>query len=437
MIFIVISIDHLNLFHQESWMKNCMRIVAIVIAMTSLLAVPAFAGDNAGIEATMAAIKPQIIQIADYIHENPESGNKEYKAVALLTKTLADNGFVIEMPVAGLETAFIATYKNSGGGPAISFMAEYDALDGLGHGCGHNLIAASCAGAAIALSKNLGDTPATVIVFGCPAEETTSGKIAIANAGLFERADVGLQMHPGSNTANVGAYTLALNLVDFTFDGKASHAAASPELGRSALDGVMMLFNGIEYLREHIRQDIRIHGIVTNGGQAANIVPEKAAARFYVRGIQRPYLDSVVERVYAVAKGAAMATGTTVTITPIKQYDNVVNVSSFMDLIQKESKAAGYAEMPKPDFSAGAGASTDFGTASSRIPCVMFSLPVSTEPVVGHSRDMVAATFTPMGRESAVKAADIMAQAGYELIVNPTLLATIKAEWKVAVGGGK
>ncbi len=410
------------------------RSLLIFIALVSLLAAPAFAQGKAGIDATIAAIRPQVIQIADYIHENPESGNKEFKAVALLTKTLAENGFVIEMPVAGLETAFVATYKNAGGGPAISFMAEYDALDGLGHGCGHNLIAASCTGAAIALSKNLGDIPATVIVFGCPAEETTSGKIAMANAGLFERADVGLQMHPGSNTANVGAYTLALNLVDFTFDGKASHAATSPELGRSALDGVMMLFNGIEYLREHVRQDIRIQGIVTNGGQAANIVPEKAAARYYVRGLQRPYLDSVVERVYAVAKGAAMATGTTVTISPIKQYDNVVNVSSFMDLIQNESKAAGFAEMPKPDFNGGAGGSTDFGTASSRIPCVMFSLPVSTQPTAGHSRDMVAATFSPIGRESAVKAADIMAKAGYELIVNPALLAKIKAEWKIAAG---
>ena len=139
-----------------------------------------------------------------------------------------------------------------------------------------------------------------------------------------------MQMHPGSNQAGVGSISLALNLIDFTFDGKASHAAASPWLGRSALDGVMMMFNGIEYMREHVKQDIRIHGIVTNGGQAANIVPEKAAARFYVRGLERPYLNTVVERVYDVARGAALATGTTVTIKEVKQYDNVVNVPSFM-----------------------------------------------------------------------------------------------------------
>ncbi|HWP69226.1 MAG TPA: amidohydrolase, partial [Rectinemataceae bacterium] len=353
-----------------------------------------------------------------------------------LTKTLVDNGFVVEKGVAGLATAFVATYKNAGGGPAVSFMAEYDALDGLGHGCGHNIIAASCTGAAIALSRNLGSTPATVIVFGCPAEETTSGKIAMAAAGLFERADIGLQMHPGSNTANVGTVTLALNLMDFSFVGKASHAASAPEMGRSALDGVMMLFNGIEYMLEHVRQDIRIHGIVTNGGQAANIVPETAAARFYVRGLERPYLDTVVARVYAVAKAAAMATETTVTITPIKQYDNVVNVPSFMSLLQDEAKIYGVADMPVPPPVTSGAASTDFGTASSRIPCVIFSLPVSaTTAVAGHSRDYVAATGTEFGLASAVLASKIMASTGLELINNPGLLAKIKAEWAVAKAG--
>ena len=418
-------------------MKRYGRSIAVLIMLAALTVSSAFAQGKAGIDATIQAMEPQIIQIADFIHENPESGNKEFKAVELLTKTLADNGFVIEKGVAGLETAFVATYKNAGGGPAISFMAEYDALDGLGHGCGHNLIAASCTGAAIALSKNLGSTPATIIVFGCPAEETTSGKIPMAAAGLFNRADVGMQMHPGSNQAGVGSISLALNLIDFTFDGKASHAAASPWLGRSALDGVMMMFNGVEYLREHVKQDIRIHGIVTNGGQAANIVPEKAAARFYVRGLERPYLNTVVERVYDIARGAALATGTTVTIKEVKQYDNVVNVPSFMKLIQDTSKASGIDDLPPPDPMAGSSGSTDFGTASSRIPCVMFALPVSTEPIAGHSREMVAATFTPMGRQSAVLAADIMAKAGWDLIADPALLAKLKAEWKIAVSGGK
>lgn len=419
-------------FSEEVTMKLC-RVGALLLCC--FLVLPIVAEGKTGIASTVDGMSQQLIGIADYIHDNPELGNKEFKAVELLTKTLADNGFVIERGVAGLETAFIATYKNAGGGPTVSFMAEYDALEGLGHGCGHNVIAASCTGAAIALSKNLGKTPATVIVFGCPAEETTSGKIPMAAAGLFKRADVGFQMHPGSGKAGVGSVTLALNLIDFEFEGKASHAAVSPEMGRSALDGVMMMFNGVEYLREHVRSDIRIHGIVTNGGQAANIVPEKAAARFYVRGRERAYLNTVVERVYAVANGAAMATGTTVTIKEIKQYDNVVNVPSLMGLVQDNGKSFGVEDMPAPSPAAGAAGSTDFGTASSQIPCVMFSLPVAPAGVSGHSRDYVVATKSPMAHDAVIQASKIMACSGYDLIMNPAMLAKIKAEWELAVAG--
>lgn len=414
-------------------MKPFVRMLIVVITLVALVVGGAAAREAMTIGSTVDSMRQQIVDMAKFIHANPESGNKEFKAAELLTTTLADNGFAIEQGVVGLSTAFVATYKNAGGGTAVSFMAEYDALDGLGHGCGHNLIAASCVGAAIALSRNLGDTPATVIVFGCPAEETTSGKIPMAAAGLFNLADVGFQMHPGNSV--IGNYTLALNLMDFTFSGKASHAASAPYEGRSALDGVMMLFNGIEYMREHVRPDVRIHGIITNGGQAANIVPEAAAARFYVRSMERPYLDSVVKRVHAIAEAAAMATETKVTIAPIKQYDNVVNVPSFMKLIQDKARDYGMGEMP---FAApgGAAASTDFGTASSSIPCVMFSLPVvATGSVAGHSRDMVAACASEFGLESAVIASKIMADAGLELINNPEMIKTIGAEWEVVKAG--
>ena len=407
-------------------MKAIRRTLLVIVMLSILVVGSAMANEASTVSANVDAIRGQIIDWAKYIHENPESGNKEFKAVELLTKVLADNGFVVEKGVAGLATAFVATYKNAGGGPAVSFLAEYDALDGLGHGCGHNIIAASCVGGAIALSKSLGSTPATVIVFGCPAEETTSGKIAIAAAGLFNRADVGMQMHPGGN--GVGMYSLALNLVDFTYTGKASHAAAAPFEGRSALDGVMMLFNGIEYMREHVKSDVRIHGIVTNGGQAANIVPETAAARFYVRSMERAYLDSVVKRVYAVAEAAAMATETKLTITPIKQYDNVVN--SFMKLIQDKGKALG---VELPFAVPGNAGSTDVGTASSSIPCVIFGLnTVPTGSVAGHSKDMVASTGSDYGLETAVTAAKIMAEAGFEIINNPALLKQLKADWEVA-----
>lgn len=394
------------------------------------------AGPAESISASVDQIAPQLIGIADYIHDNPELGNQEFKAVETLTSYLTSNGFTVEKGVAGLETAFVATYVNAGGnGPAISFMAEYDALAGLGHACGHNVIAASCVGAAVALSKNLGSVPAKVIVFGCPAEETTSGKIPMAKAGLFKQADVGMQMHPGSGSAGIGSKTLALNLVDFNYEGKASHAAVSPEMGRSALDGVMLMFMGTEFLREHVKSDIRIHGIITNGGQAANIVPEKASARFYVRGAERPYLNSVVERVYNIARGAAMMTETKLTIQEIKQYDNIVNVSSFIDLGAEVSKMYGVENIRKIQPSDAAGGSTDFGTASSQIPCMMFSLPVASKGVAGHSREYAEATKSPLAHEVVLTSAKIMAMAGYTIIEDPTLLAQIKKDWQAAVAG--
>jgi amidohydrolase len=414
-------------------MRLALRTILVAFTLLALVVGGATAQGSAGIGATVDSMRDEIISWARFIHENPELGNQEFKAVELLTGVLSENGFEIELGVAGLETAFVATYNNAGGGTAVSFMAEYDALEGLGHGCGHNLIAASCVGAAIALSKNLGDTPATVIVFGCPAEETTSGKIPMAAAGLFNRADVGMQMHPGGGA--IGSYTLALNLVDFSYEGKASHAASAPWEGRSALDGIMMLFNGVEYLREHVKSDTRIHGIVTNGGQAANIVPEAASARFYVRGTERPYLDSVVKRVYAIAEAAAIATETKLTISPIKQYDNVVNVPSFMSMLQATARAYFPSELPLAT-PGGAAASTDFGTASSTIPCVMFGLPPTpTGSPAGHSRDMVAAAITDYGLESAVIASKIMADAGLQIINDPELLATIRADWEIAKAG--
>jgi len=412
------------------------KILSCVVALVFLFVFKGVADPVESVSASVDQIAPQLIEIADYIHDNPELGNQEFKAVETLTAYLASNGFIIEKGVAGLDTAFIATYVNAGGnGPAISFLAEYDALAEIGPGCGHNIIAASCVGAAVALSKNLSSVPAKVIVFGCPAEETTSGKIPMAKEGLFKQSDVGMQMHPGSGGASIGSKTLALNLVDFIYEGEASHAASSPERGRSALDGVMLMFMGTEFLREHVKSDIRIHGIVTNGGAAANVVPEKASARFYIRGAERPYLNSVVERVYNIAKGAAIMTETKVTIQEIKQYDNVVNVSSFIDLGAEVSRLYGVEKIRKIQPSDAAGASTDFGTASSQIPCLMFSLPVAPQNVAGHSRAYTEATKSLLAHEVVLTSAKIMALTGYKIIEDPTLLAQIKTDWQAAVSG--
>lgn len=402
------------------------KVLALALAMLIVASGAAMAAGKQDIYSVVDGMQQKLVQINDFIHDNPETGNKEFKAVDLLTSTLADNGFKIEKGVAGLETAFIATYVHKGGGPTIGFLAEYDALEKLGHGCGHNIISTAAVGAGIALSKSLGDTPATIIVYGTPAEETTSGKLPMTSAGLFDRLDVALMTHPGDRTT-VGSKSLALNLVDFTFTGKASHAAAAPEKGISALDGVMMTFNGIEYLREHVRSDVRIHGIVTDGGAAANIVPERAAARFYIRGAERNYLNTVVERVYNVARGAALATGTTLTIKEIKAYDNKVLIDSLNKVLLENAEAAGAKQILPPPESTG---STDFGSVTFRVPGAELGIAFVPVGTAGHSQAFVQAGNTPAGHEAVMAAAKALAATGYDLITKPELLSQVKADFQ-------
>jgi len=401
----------------------------VAVAMFLISSSTTFAAGKQDINLNVDNMQQKLLQINDFIHDNPELGNQEFKAVELLTSTLAENGFKVEKGVAGLQTAFVATYvNNGGGGPVIGFIAEYDALAKLGHGCGHNMIGTAAVGAGISLAKSLGNIPATIIVFGTPAEETTSGKLPMVAAGLFDKVDVALMTHPGDRTS-VGPKYLALNLVDFAFEGKASHAAASPEKGISALDGVMMTFNAIEYLREHVRSDIRIHGIVTDGGAAANIVPEHAAARFYIRGADRQYLNSVVERVYNAARGAALATGTKLTIKEIKAYDNNINVDSLNSVLLENAKAAGAKRVLPPPGGSG---STDFGSVTYKVPGAELAIEYVPAGTPGHSQAMVDSGTTHAGHEAVIIAAKALAATGYDLIDNPDLLRQVKADFQSA-----
>lgn len=227
--------------------------------------------------------KEHYIQTSHSIHENPEIGNEEFFASDLHINSLINEGFTVDKAVAGHETSFYAI-KNSGKpGPSIAFLAEYDALPGIGHACGHNIIGTSSIAAAIALSKVVAKTGGRVIVLGTPAEEggpNGSAKGSFVKHGYLKDIDAALMLHPGGKTT-YSQDTLAVEPLDFKFYGKAAHAATSPENGINALDAVIQLFNGINALRQQLPPDVRIHGIITDGGDAPNIIPEYAAARFY------------------------------------------------------------------------------------------------------------------------------------------------------------
>lgn len=376
--------------------------------------------------ASVDARSSELLALSDAIFDNPELGNEEFAACAALTEKLEANGFALEKNVAGLATAFKATWGN---GPlTIALLCEYDALPDIGHACGHHMQGPVILGAAFALKDILAENEATVIVFGTPAEESTSGKLPMAAAGVFDGLDVAFMMHAGDRTST-DTKNLAMNYVEFTYKGKAAHAAVAPEKGINALYGVLSLFNGIGYLREHIRRDAKIHGIITEGGVVPNIVPERAVARFYVRAEDRVYLNSLVERVYNVARGAALSTGTELTIREIKAYDNKVNTELLNEVLMEEAGLAGAANIAPPRDSTG---SSDFSCVTYRTPgtCLRASfVPLGTP---SHSAVWVEKGKSPEAHDAVIFSAKAIAAASIRLARDPDLMRRIKEDFAAA-----
>jgi len=373
-------------------------------------------------------MRDQLVGISDFIHDNPETGNNEIKAYKLLTEIFEQAGFAVEKELIGLPTAFRASYSIGTGGPNIGLLMEYDALEGLGHGCGHNMQAAAITGAALALIRGLDESPANIIVYGTPAEETTSAKLPMTKAGIFDNLDVALMMHASDRTT-VDGKSLAVNLVDFVFTGKAAHAAIAPDKGISALDAVLMTFNGIEYLREHVPPDVRMHGIITDGGKAANIIPERAAAQFYIRANDRFHLDAVVERVYNVARGAALATGAKLSINEVKAYDNKINVQALNEIFLAHAEAVGAKDITPPRKYTG---STDFSCVTYRVPGACLRVAFVPFDTPSHSAEWVLAARSSEAHEALIVAAKAIAGSCYDLINNSELLRQVKLEFESA-----
>ncbi len=375
-------------------------------------------------------MKGELFELSDFIHSHPELGNEEHQAVRAITDILRTNHFEVETGLAGLDTAFKATYKKGDGNFKIGLICEYDALADLGHGCGHNLQPASVVGAALSLAKIVGDQSVTIEVIGTPAEETTSGKIPMTKAGCFDHLDIALMMHAGDRTT-VDGRSLAVDNFEFDFTGKESHAAVAPEKGISALDGVLMTFNGMEYLREHVRSDVRIHGIITDGGSAPNIVPGKATAKFSFRAADRKYLDQVVERALNVVKGAALTTGTSVKIEKIKSLESKLNVQTLNDVLLKNAALAGADNITPPRERTG---STDFSIVTHRVPGACIRVSFVPLGVSNHTKDWVVASNSEAGNKAIIAAAKTLAATCLDVIHSEPLQYRIKEEFLTAKG---
>jgi amidohydrolase len=383
--------------------------------------------DQPSLEQVIAAAKafsPEIISIVRTLHAEPEVSLQETKAAALLTGILSAHGFAVESGLAGMETAFRG--RSGSGCPAIALIAEMDALPGLGHACGHNIIAAAATGAALILRSLLPPDAATLFIFGTPAEELGIGKIELIKAGCFAGIDFAMMVHPSSRR-QVIKHFLGVAKIRFTFYGRPSHAAAYPEDGINALDAVIQTFNAVNALRQQLRQDVRIHGIITEGGVAPNIIPAKAACYFYVRADDLQELERSKERVAACAAGAALATGCRLeteadprVIAPLKI------LPSFYRLYSRQLALLGLEESAAPpDRNKG---SSDIGNLSQVVPTIHPHVPIG-DGINIHTAGFAQATVSLQGEMAAVEGATALALTAIELIFSPAWQETISKEF--------
>lgn len=410
-------------------------------------------------------------KIALTIWDYAELGYKENKSTALLQQTLQQNGFTIEAGVAGIPTAFVASYGS--GAPVIGILAEYDALPGLsqdssptkkavpgksnGHGCGHHLFGTGSVAAGIAI-KNLleaGKIKGTIKVFGCPAEEGGSGKVYMVREGLFNTIDVALHWHAWDNNLVINSSALANKSAKFRFYGIASHAAVSPEKGRSALDAVEAMNTMVNMMREHIPQETRIHYVITNGGKAPNVVPEFAEVYYYVRHPDKTMAVSIFDRITKAAEGAALGTGTTMEYEIIGgTHDLLINNTLALAMQANLEKTGGvsytaaeinYAKQIQTSFLGklppleNAGivtplhtekeqGSTDVGDVSYVVPTVGVHTATWVPGTSAHSWQAVACGGTDIGIKGMMAASKTMAFMAIDLFTNPDLIRKAKDE---------
>ncbi len=374
-------------------------------------------------------IKEKLFSLSCDFYHNPETGLKEYKTSAACVNMLAESGFKIEKAIAGVETAFKAVYGN--GRPAISLLVEMDALPQIGHGCGHNISGVASIGAAIAVSKLIPKTGGSIVVLGTPAEEIGVGKIAMIKAGLFNGLDVAMMAHPSSKRM-VSRVFLGLIRLNLHFKGKPSHASAYPEEGINALDAVIQAFNSINAMRQQLRSDVRIHGIITDGGAAPNIIPEKASASFYVRAKDLDELYSVKQRVLNCAKGAALATGCELSIEEGADMNAPLKPNkAFADVYKKQMEFLGFQEDDFPmDKNAG---SSDIGNVSQVLPTIHPHI-LLRRGINIHTREFADATITEDGKNAIMEGAKCLALTAVELIIDREVLEKVKMDFEISKG---
>lgn len=364
--------------------------------------------------------KYDYVEISHRIHERPELGNEEIFASRTLIDQLRANEFEIETDIAGYATGFIATYQSEKEGPTIGYLAEYDALPGLGHACGHNIIGTASVLAGVALKQVIDHIGGKVVVLGCPAEEggeNGSAKASYVKAGVIDDIDIALMIHPGNETYPT-INTLAVDVLDIKFYGKSAHASENADEALNALDAMISYFNGVAQLRQQIKKSHRVHGVILDGGKAANIIPDYTHARFYTRATTRKELDILTERVNQIARGAAIQTGCDYEFGPIQNGVNeFIKTPKLDELFEKYAIEVGE-EVSYDDFGFG---STDTGNVSHIVPTIHPHVKIGSRNLVGHTHRFREAAASVHGDQALIRGAKIIALMGLELIENKKL----------------
>ena len=386
-------------------------------------------GVKARVTEAVDRLADDLERLSHQLHDHPELAFKEEKAHSWLTDFLTKHGATVERGVGGLSTAFRATIPGTAAGPTIAILAEYDALPGIGHACGHNVIATAGVGAGAALAAALGTVPfpGRIQVIGTPAEEGGAGKVKLMEAGVFEDVDAAMMIHGRCGT-QVWRPTLGIIKVKVEFFGQAAHASSWPWRGVNALNAVIALFNALDAMRQQIRPDARMHGVITRGGEQANIIPEYTSAEFYLRATTVLYCHELLQRFTAAAEGAATATGCRVTVTPDPTVHEPMKANPTMAGLFKRNLE--YIDFPEdPDDGQAGYGSTDCGNVSQRLPTIHPYIRISPDGVPGHSREFAAWARSPLARAGMIAGAKALALTALDLLAAPETLARVRHDF--------
>jgi amidohydrolase len=381
-------------------------------------------------------IAPELIALSDWMFANPELGLQEKQAAQRLTSLLESRGATIERGIAGLPTAFRAQVTPSSERPTVAIIAEYDALPEVGHGCGHNIIATAAAGAGMALHAIADSLPGSAIVLGCPAEESAvpnaGGKIYLIEAGYFDDVDAAIMIHPMNENRVGSGSSLVARGIEFEFFGKPAHAAAAPHEGVNALDAVIQTFNGVSALRQQLRSSVRVHGVITNGGGAPNVIPPYTSARFRVRATTPDEAEQVMQKVVRCAEAGALAAGARFEWREyIKPYLNMIPNQTIGAAFGENLHALGLDVQESPHAD-GAG-STDFGNVSHLVPSIEAYIKICGPEAGWHSTDVARATVTDTGHAAIINGAAGLAMTAIDLLTSASLLKSARSELETSL----